>query len=62
MVKRKHKDSLVNIGSLYLGEYTDGEVAEWELDPDQRIVDAINESRDISIKKLQLFVMLPSET
>ena len=61
MVKRRRKHPLIEIGSLWLGEYTDGEVGEWELDPEQAVLDYINESRNTNIRKLKLFVLLPEE-
>ena len=49
---------LIEVGRIVMGDFDDGEVGEWEVDIDQKTVDAINELRSISVKNLTLFVAI----
>jgi hypothetical protein len=46
------------IGALVLGDVYSNEVGEWDTDLEQAIIDKINETRDPSIKRIKVFVLV----
>ena len=48
----------IEIGTLVLGDVCLDEVGEWDTDLEQAIIDKINETRDPSIRRIKVFVLV----
>ena len=54
----KRKGQYVEVGAITLGDVYADEVGEWDTDLEQAIIDKINETRDPSIKRIKVFVLV----
>ena len=52
------KGRYIEVGAITLGDVYADEVGEWDTDLEQAIIDKINETRDLSIKRIKVFVLV----
>ena len=54
----KKRREYVEVGAITLGDVYADEVGEWDTDLEQAVIDEINETRDPSINRIKVFVLL----